>query len=782
MHSYWLFKEPEKIKDVSYVEGIIKGITQRLGGDIGTHDITRILRVPGSTNLKIPDRPRLCQIIEFNKEIHYKLSDFEHYALSLPDNQALPDVSFPENLPKIDLRTLKIDLRIKKLIQIGDVESIYASRSECDLAVINAIILAGYDDAIVKAIFSDPKRKISEKYLERASKNQSADAYLAHQIGKARVLKENINKINAFLKEGKTEEATTEIDKLPDQYRERYKNRLKQQNGESFNIFEANNRYFKIVKKGDNEIYFLITNFVIRIKNRYITAGECTREVYFVNINGNKTKEFILEPQQMVSTVRFKEFCISKGNFIFEGTEKELAELWKLEFSKDEGRIIYQPDHVGYLKEHGFWLFNNCAIKNGEYFQQDEDGVVWIDNCGFKLLPLNYRDIESLPHLRMMTQEETLNLETQLIDMLKNNIGGYEAWLALGCAKAWIYSNEIFKALGFFPILFIYGKTRVGKDTIAGWLLAICGIMRTTVESLPGMTSPVGISRKGGYFASLPVWLDEYRNENKIIRFNGFFRNLFNRTGASKGLKANRGTYSEKIRANFVFSGEQLPEDPALRNRCVAIRLSKNKRDDSYYNAINEASRNFSAIGLKWIREKTPESIEQLLSSIENTKKELVEIHGLESDLAEIYAVPLAAFLTLRKDKDFCDWVIQEAKREKLEKKEADIVTRFFDDIEGLHSRGIVNEDHFILDGGRVFIWFNEVYRLWKATFKSFSEAPFPRDAILNYIKEEEYWIEPEKDHNGKSKTQKKLGGTNRRCIILDYNTLPESLKAVVGG
>ena len=245
LYIYWVLKELEEIKDVSYIEGIIKGVTQYLGGDIGTQDITRILRVPDTFNLKLPDKPRRCEVIEFNQGKRYNLSDFEHYRVSLSSNQALSNVSFPENLPKIDLRTLKVDTHIKKLIKEGDTESIYASRSECDLAVINALILAGYDDAIVKAIFSDPRRKISEKYLERASKNQSADSYLGHSIGKARVLKENIDSVSLLLKERKFEEAESEIEKLPEQYKETYKKRLLHtsawlpKSGDDSNIFSV---------------------------------------------------------------------------------------------------------------------------------------------------------------------------------------------------------------------------------------------------------------------------------------------------------------------------------------------------------------------------------------------------------------------------------------------------------------------------------------------------------------------------------------------------------------
>ena len=35
-------------------------------------------------------------------------------------------------------------------------------------------------------------------------------------------------------------------------------------------------------------------------------------------------------------------------------------------------------------------------------------------------------------------------------------------------------------------------------------------------------------------------------------------------------------------------------------------------------------------------------------------------------------------------------------------------------------------------------------------------EMPFPKNAILDCLKEEDYWIEPEKGQGGSAKTQKK--------------------------
>lgn len=60
-HVYWILKEPYKINskaDIDLIEGLNLTLTKLLGGDPGTQDISRVLRVPGSTNYKLKNNPR----------------------------------------------------------------------------------------------------------------------------------------------------------------------------------------------------------------------------------------------------------------------------------------------------------------------------------------------------------------------------------------------------------------------------------------------------------------------------------------------------------------------------------------------------------------------------------------------------------------------------------------------------------------------------------------------------------------------------------------------------
>ncbi len=53
-HCYWLLREPEEVTPENrlYLRGLLLGLAEALGGDRKCRDLSRVLRVPGTLNLK----------------------------------------------------------------------------------------------------------------------------------------------------------------------------------------------------------------------------------------------------------------------------------------------------------------------------------------------------------------------------------------------------------------------------------------------------------------------------------------------------------------------------------------------------------------------------------------------------------------------------------------------------------------------------------------------------------------------------------------------------------
>lgn len=180
-HCYWVLGNPVKVSDIGIpaLEGINKALSLALGGDAGTQDISRVLRVPGTFNFKMPDNPRPVTLI-FNTHQRYECQDFQQFLPSVNNNkttQQTPALEQPLN--PVDIDNLPISDRMKNLIKYGN-DGSYISRSEADMAVITILVNKGLSESQVRQIFT--LYPIGEKYRNHPGRDQ----YLSHSIDSAK--------------------------------------------------------------------------------------------------------------------------------------------------------------------------------------------------------------------------------------------------------------------------------------------------------------------------------------------------------------------------------------------------------------------------------------------------------------------------------------------------------------------------------------------------------------------------------------------------------------------
>jgi putative DNA primase/helicase len=156
-----------------------------LGGDKGTHNLDRVLRIPGTYNFKLAGNPREVRVIHKNGPL-YDFDDFKDFInIEEPKRKDTNDRKKSEPIKSEssstwdgDIEKLAVSDRIKDLIVNGK-DSTYSSRSEADQAVITALVHKGVGESDIKAIFKN--YKIGEKYRGHSA----PDEYLSHNIKKA---------------------------------------------------------------------------------------------------------------------------------------------------------------------------------------------------------------------------------------------------------------------------------------------------------------------------------------------------------------------------------------------------------------------------------------------------------------------------------------------------------------------------------------------------------------------------------------------------------------------
>jgi len=188
-HCYWVLLNPVNVMKVGLdnIESVNKALSASLGGDTAT-DISRLLRVPGTLNLKIPDKPRPVMVVSYSGK-RYQYEDFVHLVkddgpkgiTTGPTFMTDTTISWAAAVNPIEADSLPVSEKIKSLIKQGN-RGQYVSRSHADFAVITTLVHKGLSDSEIRKVFL--QYPIGEKYRQHKAPEQ----YLKHSIDKAKKL------------------------------------------------------------------------------------------------------------------------------------------------------------------------------------------------------------------------------------------------------------------------------------------------------------------------------------------------------------------------------------------------------------------------------------------------------------------------------------------------------------------------------------------------------------------------------------------------------------------
>lgn len=580
--------------------------------------------------------------------------------------------------------------------------------------------------------------------------------------------------IEKVIKEAKT---SKEFLESLDEEAKRIVKRKITRNFAKHNIGRDFNKY--VAKRWNNgkETEEIISNFVINIKSSFYTPSGVIRNVELVNEYGETSEVFPIEPGSMAGTNEFKKFLLSKGNYIWDGNAKDLNNLWRYEFSRDSGELIWMPERIGRITS-DIWLFGNMAIKKGVVYKPDSDGICWINGRGYKpqaftIGPQGEPIEDAIPSL----SQRKIDI-VDVADKMKHCIGGYEAYIMIGWVIATIFSQDIFERYKCMPILFPHGKRESGKTTAMRWVMSFFGI-ETEGISVGKTTTQNYIARVMSYYSSLGVWFDEYRNETGVIEKDGYFRSAYNRQLSGKGTATAFQAKGFNVYAALAISGEELPRDNGLFTRCVPVQISAYKRKRDYFDWLNQHCSEFSNLTYNLILNYDYYK-EEILENIALLKKALVK-RDITDRTAENWAICAGAFwAVVKQDAEFMKWVEQNCQEIKRSGEEEHMLNQFWDDVNYLVMEKDISAEFFRVEEDKMFVPFNYVFQKWELHYKrKTNREPFDIQSIRNYLYDEPYFLENKLEYfNVKGKQ------INRRGVWIDLKKATETIieisKAVI--
>ena len=561
--------------------------------------------------------------------------------------------------------------------------------------------------------------------------------------------------------------------------------------------------------KEGNEIPTILTDFVIHINNIYMVDGKRSREMTVIRSDGFRSKPMLLDSETKVSLKAFRSKMADAVDGSYYGSELELASLWRFVYSRSMERLVDIPDYVGdltYDNVRAGWLFRNCYIRpTGEVIDKDASGVMWWSGNLRGIRPRSIsatledelspkHKVSVIPEMNITgTIEDIDEAERIFVTEYVNNFGGDigRALLMVGWARMVAFSSDVFRYMDSVPFLHAWGGQGTGKTTILTWLLDLYGMGDNGYAALSNLGSTVGFARKMAYYSGLPMCVDEIRAGPEMNAIAGKLRSWYNRSQQDLAASGSQTMIHERpVRAVLIFGGQDIFTDPALRERCVVVRLSKDGRElvTTYakIQALKEQGR-LTSIGFKWIQEA-------LRTDYDTLKRDLHRYHlhfrnaGVGSRTAwtwgiiGFFAKQLAERFYPEFDMD--GYLLQACKEDSAIQSDNNTLNHFFETIEGMLSKenSVFSCEHFsvsaVKKGGqerhRIAMWVTEIHRLVMMERRDKSEETFTREAISSAMKEEDYYV---------SHTTIKMGrdGVSRRVVIMDidHENCPQALKNI---
>jgi hypothetical protein len=160
-HLYWFLQAPVKIgQDFTRLDLsiVLNGIAKWMGGDGKCRNPSRLLRLPGTWNCKLPALPLLCHTVEQHNENKYQISDFPK------DNSFISRtptaVAEINPAPAVDLGSLHISPDLRNKIETGiDTKTglKWSDRSQLMNHIAVELIKAGVKQEETLSILMDPR-------------------------------------------------------------------------------------------------------------------------------------------------------------------------------------------------------------------------------------------------------------------------------------------------------------------------------------------------------------------------------------------------------------------------------------------------------------------------------------------------------------------------------------------------------------------------------------------------------------------------------------------------
>ena len=376
--------------------------------------------------------------------------------------------------------------------------------------------------------------------------------------------------------------------------------------GIELGIKEGRDCYW-LTKNGNGDIKTIkLTNWLAKVEV-VIIRNEDERDRKITIKQGDYTTTAFMSSEVLTNVSRFRAFLLNSCDFIclFDGNENDLQKLVEFWGKQVEPVVVRETESVGEIRE-GFIAENVFVGHNGEIKEMENGYLKLSEKKSIKLA-----DFHTKAGVRAGTPVYPLNEPFGGIDKYKEKIfdlmiknRNLKVAIAIGWIKSTLWSGLFFKEHRWFPLFMLHGRTQGGKSVFSDWLMSMIGLRDVTPIGLRHGLYAAGLERAFAYYSSLPVLLNDYKNEkDEGQQFHAFFRNVFDRASVLKGVKTEQFKVRQMaVRGCLLLNGETSPTDRGLLSRMITFEITEAERVEKYYHELTKLEPEFSHIGFDWVK------------------------------------------------------------------------------------------------------------------------------------------------------------------------------------
>jgi len=303
----------------------------------------------------------------------------------------------------------------------------------------------------------------------------------------------------------------------------------------------------------------------------YLTHKATNESWYYCKIafpNGRPSIKTTFSGTQISSSAEFKKRLLTATpGGLYTGGGPQLN--WIIENDLNNIKQVDTIDFVGYSKDHGAYIYNDFAVKDGNYIKANSEDYIEIDKLSIKTLSGSFKFEIGKRH----------DYNSEWPELIYKAFG-VKGLVALTFWFGSLFAEQIRAAQKSYPFLEIVGEAGSGKTTLIEFLWKTFGLEDTEGFD-PSKSTFASIRRKFAQVSNMPIVLLEGDREDaskyKKFDFNQLKDSYNGRAFGERGIKnGGNETYAPAFKAAIVIAqNADVQGSDAVLQRIVHLNFDK---------------------------------------------------------------------------------------------------------------------------------------------------------------------------------------------------------------